>query len=166
MAERKTVGRRAAVRWAGALGAAGAGAALLHANGGTGAVHAAGQGQAIVGTWLITSPGPSMRLLQTYSADGTHLSVHDEHPIRSPQLGTWVQVGEREFLMRNLSFRFDDQGNRTGSIDVRAVYTVSPAGDTMTGRGVRLELDLAGELLEPPIPWQSQAARVTPIPLD
>lgn len=165
MVQRKAVGRRAAVRWAGVLGATGAGAALLHAGGGTGVVQAAGQGAEIVGTWVITSPGPSMRLLQTYNADGTHLSVHDEHPTRSPQLGTWVHVGEREFLMRNLSLRFDEDGTRTGSIDVRAVYVVSPAGDTMTGRGERLELDLQGNLLEPPILWTSRAERVMPVPL-
>src|SRR5215217_8133135 len=147
MAGRRTVGRRAAVRLAGALGAAGAGAALLGAE----AAGAAGQEAAIVGTWEIASPGPAMALLQTYHADGTHLSVHDEHPVRTPQLGVWSQVGERQFLMRNLSYRFDAAGRRDGSIDVRALYTVAPSGDTMSGRGVRLELDLDGNLLQPPI---------------
>ncbi len=164
MAQRTRMGRRAAVRLASVLGAAGAGAALL--TGRRGAASAPGGGAAIVGTWLVESPGPSMRLLQTYSADGAHLSVHDEHPTRSPQLGVWTQVGERQFLMRNISFRFDAEGRRTGSIDVRALYVVSPAGDTMTGRGTRLELDLAGNLLEPPIAWTSRATRLTPIPLD
>ena len=165
MANRAAVGRRAAVRLAGALGAVGAGAALRPRSD-DGVQAAAGDVPAIVGTWLVESPGPSTRLLKTYSADGTHLSVHDEHPTRSPQLGTWTQVGECQFLMRNVSFRFDAQGRRTGSIDVRALYTVSPAGDTMTGRGTRLELDLVGNLLEPPIAWESRATRLTPIALD
>jgi len=120
----------------------------------------------IVGTWLVESPGPSTRLIASYSADGTHLSVTDEHPTRSPQLGPWTQVAEREFLTRGVSFRFDAQGRRTGSIDVRTLYTVSPAGDTMTGRGTRLELDLVGNLLEPPIALTSRGTRLTPIPLD
>ncbi len=165
MARRAAMGRRAAVRLASVLGAAGAGAALLTAQGERSAAARGGEA-AIVGTWIVESPGPSTHLLQTYSADGSHLSVHDEHPMRSPQLGTWRQVGERQFLMRNLSFRFDAQGRRTGSIDVRAVYTVSPAGDTMSGRGTRLELDLAGNLLEPPIAWESRATRLMPVPLD
>ncbi len=164
MVQRRTMGRRAAVRLARVLGAAGAGAALLTSQ--PSAAAGAGGGAAIIGSWLVESPGPSTRLLQTYSADGAHLAVHDEHPTRSPQLGAWTQVGEHQFLMRGISFRFDGQGRRTGSIDVRALYTVSPAGDTMTGRGTRLELDLAGNLLEPPIAWTSRATRLTPIPLD
>ncbi len=165
MAKRAAVGRRAAVQLVGALGAAGAGAALRSRS--DGGVQAAARGMpAIVGTWSVESPGPSTHLLQTYNADGSHLSVHDEHPTRSPQLGTWVQVGERQFLMRNISFRFDAAGQRTGSIDVRALYTVSSTGDTMTGRGTRHELDLAGNLLEPPMAWESRAIRLTPIPLE
>ncbi len=166
MVQRRTMGRRAAVRLARVLGAAGAGAALLTSR--PSAAAGAGGGSAIIGSWLVESPGPSTRLLQTYSADGAHLAVHDEHPMHSPQLGAWTQVGERQFLMRGISFRFDfdAQGRRTGSIDVRALYTVDPGGDTMTGRGTRLELDLAGTLLEPPIAWTSRATRITPIPLD
>jgi hypothetical protein len=141
MTEQQPMGRRRAVRLVGAVGAAGAGAAILGAGAGGGQANAAGRLPSIVGTWVISSPGPSMRLLQTYNADGTHLSVHDEHPTRSPQLGVWEQVEEREFLMRNPSLRFDDDG-------------------------VRLELDLEGNLLQPPIVWESAATRVAPIPLD
>lgn len=165
MVAQKTVGRRAAARLAGVLGIAGAGAALLTAR--PERAHAvAGSGAEIVGTWTIESPGPSNRLLQTYHADGTHLSVHDEHPTRTPQLGSWTRVDERTFLMRNISLRFDAAGAWTGSIDVRALYTVSPAGDTMSGRGVRLELDQNGNLLQPPINWTSQAVRVVPVAVD
>ncbi len=166
MTEQQPMGRRRAVQLVGAVGAAGAGAAILAAGAAGGQANAAGKLPSIVGTWVISSPGPSMRLLQTYNADGTHLSVHDEHPTRSPQLGVWEQVGEREFLMRNLSLRFDDDGVQNGSIDVRASYTVEQSGATMRGHGVRLELDLEGNLLQPPIVWESAATRVAPIPLD
>jgi hypothetical protein len=52
------------------------------------------------------------------------------------------------------------------NIDVWGLYNFSPAGDTMTGRGTRLELDLQGNLLEPPIAWTSRATRVTTVPLN
>jgi len=163
MLRRETVGRRTAVRAVGTLGIASA--ALLGAAGGASRA-AAAPGQEIVGSWIIASPGPTMRLMQTYYADGSHLSIHDEHPLRSPQLGSWVRTGEREFLMRNVSFTFDQNGQRTGSIDVRATYTVSPTGDSMTGRGVRYEYDVDGALRFPPVPWTSEAVRLVPLPFE
>src|SRR5687767_13598952 len=50
------------------------------------------QSPAIVGTWVLTSPGPSVRLVQIYNADGTMLSIHDEHGSRNTQLGLWTQT--------------------------------------------------------------------------
>lgn len=161
---RPAIGRRLAVRLAGTLGLTGAGVALLQRSPARRAAAAAGA--EIVGTWQIISPGPAMRLLQTYNADGSHLSIHDEHPTRSPQLGSWVGIGDRQFLMRNLSFRFDITGRHTGSIDVRALYTVSPSGDTMTGSGIRIELDTEGTALGPPIQWESEGVRIQPVSLD
>lgn len=167
MTWRKTVGRRALVRLGGVLGVAGAGAALSRpARQG---LSAAGilEGSEIVGTWVIDAPGaPSTRLLQTYNADGTHLSLHDEHTTRSPQLGAWTRIGDRQFLMRNISYRFAGDGRRSGEIDVRAVYTVDPDGQTMSGRGIRFETDVDGNLITPIIPWTSRARRLELVPID
>jgi hypothetical protein len=167
MDDQQAVGRRRAVRLLGAAGAAGAGAALFAGADPGRDVDAAGATAPVVGTWLIDSPGPSIALIHTWHADGTFLSVDDQHPTRSPQPGVWEQIGEREFLFRHLSFRFDRAtGTRNGSIEVRGRYTVEPSGMTMRGRGVRLELDLAGTLLQPPIPWTADATRMTVVPID
>jgi hypothetical protein len=166
MPNQPAVDRRRAVQLLGAASTVGAASALLGATTPTRATPAAGSPTSIVGTWYLTSPGPSTALIQIYHADGTHLSIHDQHAFRSPQPGVWEPVGEHEYLMRNLSFRFDEQGVRTGSIEIRAHYTVDSTGTTMRGRGLRLELDLAGELLEPPIPWTTEATRLGVVPLD
>jgi hypothetical protein len=124
------------------------------------------QGAGIVGTWLLTSPGPSTRLVQTYTADGNLISIHDEHSSRNTQFGSWVQTVERQFRMRNVAFRFDAAGEIVATIDVRGVYTVDPAGDTMSGRGVRFELDPNGSPIGAAVPWESRAVRLVPVPLD
>ena len=134
--------------------------------GGTAVVNAELQTPTIVGTWVLTSPGPSTRLVQTYNADGTMLSIHDEHPRRNTLLGAWSQVGDREFLMRNLSYRFDPAGQLVATVEVRGLYTVAPGGDSMTGRGVRFELAPDGTPMGPTIPWESQAARLVPLPFE
>lgn len=155
------------MRFGGVLGVAGAGATLLRPAGQQLVAAGIQEGAEIVGTWVIDAPGaPSTRLLQTYNADGTHLSLHDEHTNRSPQLGAWTRVGDRQFLMRNISYRFDGSGRRSGEIDVRAVYTVDPDGQTMSGRGIRFETDLDGNLVTPIIPWTSGARRLELIPID
>ncbi len=166
MAEPRTVGRRALVRLAGALGILGAGAAIQARSGSPAAAAPTGQGPSIVGTWQIVAPAaPTVRILQVYGADGSLVSVGDDHPSRSPQLGTWREAGERQFLMRNISFRFDQGGNLTGSIDVRVVWTLDPTGNTMTARGVRHELDVADALLGAPIEFEARATRIVPVPL-
>ena len=124
------------------------------------------QTPAIVGTWIITSPGPSTRLVQTYYADGSQSSIHDEHQLRSPQLGAWSQVGERQFLMRSVSYRFDPAGRLMATVEIRGLYTVDPSGDSMTGRGVRFELAPDGTEMGPRIPWESQATRLVPLPFE
>src|SRR5215207_379584 len=78
------------------------------------------QSSAIVGTWQLRAPtGPSFLLVQTYYADGTMTSIHDEHAIRNTQLGAWTQVGDRHFLMRNVSYRFDFSGNVAATTENR-----------------------------------------------
>src|SRR5215217_6751079 len=118
------------------------------------------QTSAIVGTWQIQASGPSFLLVQTYYADNTMTSIHDEHATRNTQLGTWTQVGDRQFLMRNVSYRFDASGQVTATIENRGVYTVAPDGNTMTGRGIRFEVDLAGADLGPAVSWETQATRL------
>lgn len=49
---------------------------------------------------------------------------------------------------------------------VRGRYRVDASGMTMRDRGVRLEMDLAGNLLEPPIPWTSEATRLVVVPIE
>jgi hypothetical protein len=124
------------------------------------------QEAAIVGTWVLVSPGPSQRLVQTYNADGTMLSIHDEHTTRSTLLGVWSQLGEREFLMRNLSYRFDAAGQLAATIETRGTYTVAADGASMTGQGVRFELDPSGAPLGAPVRWESRATRLVTLPVD
>jgi hypothetical protein len=124
------------------------------------------QTPAIVGTWVLTSPGPSVRLVQIYNADGTMLSIHDEHGSRNTQLGLWTQTGEREFLMRNVSYRFDAIGQPVATIEIRATYVVEPDGASMMGRGLRVDLDLSGAPLGAPVPWESRATRMVPLPVE
>jgi hypothetical protein len=127
---------------------------------------AAAQAPSIIGTWIIESPGPSVRLVQSYNLDGTMLSIHDEHLIRNTQLGVWRQIGEREFLMRNVSYRFDAAGQVVATIENRGIYTVAPDGATMTGRGIRFDLDLAGAPIGTAVDWTTRATRLVPLPLD
>jgi hypothetical protein len=127
----------------------------------------AAQSPPIVGTWNIVAPtGPSVNLVQMYNVDGTMLSIHDEHPTRSTQLGVWSQIGERQFLMRNVSYRFDASGHFVSSIENRVIYTVAPDGATMTGRGIRFDLDLAGQPLGPAANWETRGTRLVPLPLE
>ena len=127
----------------------------------------AAQSPPIVGTWNIVAPtGPSVHLVQMYNVDGTMLSIHDEHPTRSTQLGVWSQIGERQFLMRNVSYRYDASGQIVATIENRGIYTVAPDGATMTGRGIRFDLDLAGQPLGPAANWETRGTRLVPLPLE
>jgi hypothetical protein len=140
--------------------------AALEARGASGLPAELAQSPAIVGTWVLTSPGPSVRLVQSYNADGTMLSIHDEHGSRNTQLGVWTQLGEREFLMRNVSYRFDVMGQPVAMIEVRGTYIVEPDGASMVGRGLRVDLDLSGAPLSAPVPWESRATRMVPLPVE
>jgi hypothetical protein len=140
--------------------------AVLAAGGASRPPAEAAQAPAIVGTWALTSPGPSVRLVQIYNADGTMISIHDEHGSRNTQLGVWTQLGDREFLMRNVSYRFDGTGQVVATIEVRGTYVVEPDGASMTGRGLRVDLDPAGAPLGAPVPWESRATRMLPLPVE
>jgi hypothetical protein len=104
MAERQAPIRRALLRLVVALGTIATLSALPILSGNGAIVAGAQQQPSIVGMWQIVAPGaPTVRILQTYNADCVMLSVGDDHPLRTPQLGTWTEVGERQYLMRNVS---------------------------------------------------------------
>jgi hypothetical protein len=162
MPETVVIRRRTLVLFMGALAASVTGAALTAST----LAQAPSRRPAIIGTWELSAPGaPTVRLLQTYAADGTMVSIGDDHPSRSPQMGVWSEVGDRQFLMRNASFRFDPSGAIIRRIDVRVLFTVDPSGHSMTGRGERYEQDAAGASLGPAITFQVQGTRMQPVPL-
>lgn len=163
MEEQQGMGRRHAIQ---AVAAASVGAALTGAAVAGGSAQGSGAVNPIVGTWYMSSPGPSTALIQTFHADGTFLSVHDQHTFRGAQPGVWEQIGPQEYLMRNLSFRFDSNGVRNGSVEIRSHITLDPSGMQMRSRGTRLELDLDGNLLQPPISWTAEAMRMVVVPVD
>ena len=160
MARSKALGRRAALRTISALGLAGTAANMA---GSTQASPAAQPGHEMVGSWLVSSPGPATRVLYTFTVDGGSIVTDNEHPHRTPSHGAWMRVGDRQFLTRHMAFRFDPTGAVTGRIEVRIVYTVAPDGQSMQGAGFRYEYDANDNLLSAPIPIEARATRIVPL---
>jgi hypothetical protein len=81
------------------------------------------QPAAVVGSWLIRS-GPVDKLLPitsliTYIAQGTCIQTTVSHPMRSPAMGVWTHLGEREFAITFQAFAFDPNGHFTNVSQVR-----------------------------------------------
>lgn len=78
---------------------------------------------AVVGSWLIRS-GPADKPLPissliTYTAQGTCIQTTVNHPMRSPAMGVWTQLGEREFAVTFEAFAFDPNGHFANVSQVR-----------------------------------------------
>ena len=160
MASRKALGRRAALRGVGALGLLGTAASVA---GSAQASPGASPGHELVGSWLVSSPGPATRILYTFTVDGSSIVTDNEHPRRTPSHGAWMRVGDRQFLTRHIAFRFEPAGTVSGRIEARIVYTVSPDGLTMQGSGLRYHFDAAGNPEGAPIPIQGTGTRIVPL---
>jgi hypothetical protein len=160
MASRKALGRRAALRGVGALGLLGTAASVA---GSAQASPGASPGHELVGSWLVSSPGPATRILYSFTVDGCSIVTDNEHPRRTPSHGAWMRVGDRQFVTRHMAFRFEPAGAVTGRIEVRIVYTVAPDDQSMQGTGFRYEYDAEDNLVSPPIPIEARATRIVPL---
>ena len=93
-------------------------------------------GGTLVGAWLVTvsRPGGVGKNMLTFSSDGTFFRSGDTHPVLSGAHGAWKRVGDREFHLTYVAFRFDQGGKWIGSQFVRAHLILSPDGNEFTGK--------------------------------
>jgi hypothetical protein len=93
---------------------------------------------AVVGSWLIHS-GPADKPLPitsliTYTPQGTCIQTTVSHPMRSPAIGVWTQLAEREFAVTFQAFAFDRNGHFTNVSQVRVQSVLDDGLDSYTGR--------------------------------
>jgi hypothetical protein len=96
------------------------------------------QTPALVGSWLIRS-GPADKPLAitsliTYTAQGTCIQTTVSHPMRSPAMGVWTQVAEREFAVTFQAFAFAPNGHFTNVSQVRVQSVLDDSLDSYKGR--------------------------------
>lgn len=125
-------------------------------------------GQELVGTWISEIGGastPSLIVIVVYTTDGAVIGTHGQHTLRSPFLGSWQRIGEREFLVISYSVTFDQQDRVTGTVRIRAKITVDESGQELTSENIREAFDVSGALISR-TEGIGRARRVAPLPLD
>jgi hypothetical protein len=106
---------------------------------------------AVVGSWLIRS-GPADKPLPitsliTYTAQGTCSQTTVSHPMRSPAMGVWTRLGEREFAVTFQAFAFDPNGHFTNVSQVRVQSVLDDSLDSYKGRFEVYTLDDDGNAI-------------------
>ena len=121
--------------------------------------NATANNKALVGTWLETVTFPPeigrspLLSLVSFHGDGTmlasdHGSVTFDPPlVTTSGLGAWRHLGNRRFAYTQRNLFSDLDGNLTGQLKVRGIYTVSSSGDEYTGASFAEVFDADGNLL-------------------
>jgi len=115
--------------------------------------------KALVGSWLetVTFPPelgrPPLLSLATFHGDGTMVASDAGGVTIDPPLvatsghGAWRQLQHRTFAYIARELFSDLNGNLTGHLKVRGIYTVSDSGNEYTGTSLAEVFDPDGNLL-------------------
>ena len=152
----KRVSRRTAMR---SGGAAALGGAVLGALGASGAARADADHPPIVGTWLVTTPGQTRRIMALMFfhddgvfqfADAPILPTHnlEDHPEANEHQslggGQWLRTGFNEYIFRSVGIDYDARGTPVLMDTTRGTVTYDPLRDQWTATITLAEAELDG----------------------
>jgi hypothetical protein len=107
-----------------------------------------------VGAWRsdivqITGPraGQPVVALFLFSSDGTMVQVNTDHPTRSPAVGVWSPINDRQFAWTFQRLIFDSNGNFTSYQKSRALVTMNSTLDEYTGNSYTEVIGVDGNLI-------------------
>jgi hypothetical protein len=107
---------------------------------------------------------PPFQVLVTYAAGGGMVataSIDEMKDLRSsPTHGAWKSLGARSFAWTGHAFSLDNNGNPSGTYNIKERLTVAPGGNTYAGSGT-FEIVNNGAVVFPSTPYKTTAVRIT-----